>query len=505
MSVSPPLDDPEAPCNFATGVIDARQGRALLHVMPGGALREIGYDWLAERSSRLANGLIARGLAPGDRVLVIMERSPDWFAAIFACMKAGLVAMPGTRLLTEDDIAFRVQAAGAAAALTSPDQAGKMPAGLPVYGGAEFEALAQASDGPTGRLTKAGDPALIYFTSGTTSKPKMVPRNHAYAYAHAITARHWMGLRPGDLHWTLTDTGWAKAAWGMLFAPLLSGATVVVYEPAGAFDAQAHLAMIAALGVTSFCAPPTVFRLFAQCAIPPMPSLRRALGSGEPLNPEAMRAWVAATGVEIADGYGQTEAVCLIGNGPDAPIRPGSMGRPLPGFDIAIIDETGARLPAGEIGHIGVRLTDPWPPGLFEGYLTAEGLDRRAFRHGWYFTGDTARMDAQGYVWFVGRADDLILSAGYRISPFEVESALLEHPAVAESAVIGVPDATRGQILQAHIVPVAGQRPDAALAAEIQAHCKARTAPYMYPRQIIWADALPKTVSGKIRRAALRG
>ncbi|MEL6235429.1 MAG: AMP-binding protein [Pseudomonadota bacterium] len=505
MSGSERFFDPGAPCNFATGVVDAGQGRALLHVLPDGTMREIGYDWLAERSARIANGLIARGLAPGDRVLVIMERSPDWFAAIFACMKAGLVAMPGTRLLTADDIAYRVQAAGAVAALVSADQAGKLPAGLPVFAGPSFEALGRAPDRPTGLVTRAGDEALVYFTSGTTSKPKMVPRNHAYAYAHAITARHWMGLAAGDLHWTLTDTGWAKAAWGMLFAPLLAGATVVVHEPPGPFDAQAHLEMIGRLGVTTFCAPPTVYRMFAQCALPPMPRLRRALGSGEPLNPEAMRAWSDATGVEIADGYGQTEAVCLIGNGPADPIRPGSMGKPLPGFDIAIIDEAGARLPEGEIGHIGVRLTDPWPPGLFEGYLTPDGRDRRAFRHGWYFTGDTARMDAEGYVWFAGRADDLILSAGYRISPFEVESALLEHPAVAESAVIGVPDATRGQILRAHIVPVAGRQPDAALAAEIQAHCKARTAPYMYPREIVWTEALPKTVSGKIRRAALRG
>ncbi|MEM9049532.1 MAG: AMP-binding protein [Pseudomonadota bacterium] len=493
--------DPLEPCNFATEIVDAGRGRALLHVLADGTMQDVGYDWLAARSTRLAHGLIAQGLAPGDRVLVIMQRSPDWFAVIFACMKAGLVAMPGTTLLTAEDIAYRVQAAGARAAIVSPGLADRLPPGLSDLSDLDALARAPAQSLPQSR---AGDEALVYFTSGTTSKPKMVPRDHAYAFAHAITARHWMGLSPGDLHWTLTDTGWAKAAWGMLFAPLLAGAVVVVHEPAGPFDPAAHLAMIAKLGVTTFCAPPTVYRLFAQCAIPPMPRLRRALGSGEPLNPEAMRAWLAATGVQIADGYGQTEAVCLIGNGPDAPIRPGSMGRPLPGFDIAIIDEAGVRLAPGEIGHIGVRLTELWPPGLFAGYATPDGPDRRAFRHGWYFTGDTGRMDAEGYLWFVGRADDLVISAGYRISPFEVESALLEHPAVAESAAVGVPDATRGQILRAHIVPVDGVRADAALAAEIQAFCKARTAPYMYPREIVWSRALPKTVSGKIRRAALR-
>lgn len=494
--------------NFAREVIDRGSGTALLHVPRDGPPVAIGHDWLAERSSAIAGGLAALGLAPGDRVLVAMERHPDWFAVIFGCMKAGLVAMPGTVLLTADDIAFRLAAAGARAAIVAPQLCPRVPelAVRIVAGPARpgWVALDSLNGPDPGIATAPGDTALIYFTSGTTARPKMVPRDHAYAFAHAHTARHWMGCGPGDLHWTLTDTGWAKAAWGMLFAPLLAGATVVVHEPAHPFDPAAHLELLARLGVTVFCAPPTVYRMFAQLPIPPLPRLRRALGSGEPLNPEANRAWTDATGIPIADGYGQTEAICLIGNPPDRPPRIGSMGLPLPCFDIDVVDAGGRRLPAGETGHVALRLTDPWPPGLFRGYLTPEGPDRRAFRNGWYYTGDMARRDADGYFWFVGRADDVILSAGYRISPFEVESILLEHPAVVESAVVAAPDPVRGQIVAAHVVLAPGHAADDAMAEALRAHCRARSQPWACPRRIIFAPSLPKTISGKIRRAALR-
>ncbi len=500
--------------NFARDVVDAQDpDRVALTWVSADTtrVRDVTYGTLADASSRLAGALAGLGLAPGARVLVVMGRVPDWHVVLLACMKAGLVALPGTPLLTAGDIAYRLAASAAQAVVTGPDQLAKVPAGpIRIVAGTAPPGWHALDDliatGPaTGAVdTAATDPMLIYFTSGTTSAPKMVPRDHAYGLAHAVTGVHWMDLRPDGLHWTLTDTGWAKAAWGMMFPQLLLGTRIFLYEGGGAFDADLHLRLIGRHGVTSFCAPPTLYRLFAQMDLGTydLSSLRRCLGAGEPLNPEAMRVWTAATGLDIADGYGQTESIAVVGNMPGMAIRPGSMGRPLPGIEVAVVDEAGAELAPEQIGHIAVR---PGAPGLFDGYLTADGIDRRAFRHGWYYTGDTARRDADGYLWFIGRADDLILSAAYRISPFEVESALLEHPAVAESAVVGAPDPIRGQIVKAFIVLAAGVEGTPALAEDIQAFCKRQTAPYKYPREIAFVRALPKTISGKIRRVELRG
>lgn len=497
--------------NFARDVIDRGMGRALL--VTGAAGGAVSYAALADRSARIAGGLAALGLRPGARVIVLTGREADWFAVMLACIRAGLVALPGTPLLSPADLASRIAASGAEAAIAAPALVPKFD-GLAlrhriVAGRAEgWVALDDlAATAPwEGVATQSRDPMLLYFTSGTTAKPKMVPRDHGYALAHALTGLHWMDLRPDDLHWTLTDTGWAKAAWGLLFAPLLLGASVVVHEPGPAFDPAAHLALIGRLGVTTFCAPPTVYRMFAQADLAAfdLRGLRRCLGSGEPLNPEAIRVWREATGCTIADGYGQTESVNLVANTPLMAPRPGSMGRPVPGFDVDVVDEEGTRLGPGAVGHIAVRLGDPHPPGLFTGYVTEGGEDRRAFRHGWYFTGDAGWRDAEGYLWFTGRSDDVILSAGYRISPFEVESTLLTHPAVAESAVVGAPDPVRGEIVRAFVVLARGHRPSEALARALQEHCKAVAAPYRYPREIRFVESLPKTVSGKIRRVELR-
>ena len=291
----------------------------------------------------------------------------------------------------------------------------------------------------------------------------------------------------------------------MLFPQFLTGVAVVLYDGVG-FDAELHLNLIKKLNVTTFCAPPTIYRLFAQMDLSAydLSSIRRSLGAGEPLNPEVIRYWEKQTGTTIADGYGQTETINIVANFPDQPVKFGSMGQPVPGFDVNIVDDAGTVLPTGEVGHIAVRLTDPWPPGLFAGYYTGGDLDKAAFRNGWYYTGDTATRDEDGYFWFVGRADDLISSAGYRISPFEVESALLEHAAIAESAVIGEPDETRGQLVVAYIILAADHEASDALAIEIQNFCKANTAPYKYPRKIHFVTELPKTISGKIRRVELR-
>jgi acetyl-CoA synthetase len=515
--------------NFAFDVLDDwaahRNKTAVLAVSANGdEISEISYAELSAQSSRFANALLSLGLSKGDFACVVIGRIPAWYDVLFGCMKAGVVSMPGTNLLTGKDIAYRVNHASAKAVIVTAEHCDKIDAirnecpsleHFIVVGGKQsgwqsFDTLCSANSdkfnvdeiGPT----RSDTLMMAYFTSGTTAHPKMVPRDYAYALAHAATGLFWMNLDNNDIHWTLTDTGWAKAAWGMLFPPLLLGATTVLYNGAAGFDTDLHLKLISKLKVTTFCAPPTVYRLFAQQDLSgyDLSSLKRSIGAGEPLNPEVIRIWQSASGTIVADGYGQTETVNIVANYPDMEVRFGSMGKPVPGFDVDIVDDEGHRLPDNQIGHIAVHVADGLPPGLFKGYYTGGELNTESFRHGWYYTGDTATRDADGYIWFVGRADDLISSAGYRISPFEVESALIEHPAIAESAVIGAPDVTRGQIVKAFIILAAGHEPSDTLAADIQEFCKQQTAPYKYPRIIRFVDSLPKTISGKIRRVELR-
>ena len=516
--------------NFGFDIVDAQardNDRAAIVAVSGDGQRisEITYSELSRNSNRFANALRALGLGPEDFACVVAGRIPGWYDALFGCMKAGVISLPGTNLLTAKDIAYRIRHAGAKAVIVTPQHCEKVDQirdECPtlehsiVIGEARdrwlsFETISAAASDQipeTERVrTRATDMMMAYFTSGTTAMPKMVPRDFGYGLAHAATGLFWMDLNPNDVHWTLTDTGWAKAAWGLLFPQFLIGSKVVLFDGAADFDADLHLRLISKLGVTSFCAPPTVYRLFAQMDLSgyDFSSLKRSTGAGEPLNPEVIRIWQDATGTTIADGYGQTETINIVANYPDQEVKFGSMGQPVPGLDVDVIDDDGAVLPADEIGHIGVRLTDPWPAGLFKGYYTESGeLDDSAFRNGWYYTGDNATRDSDGYLWFVGRADDLISSAGYRISPFEVESALIEHPAVAESAVVGAADEMRGQVVAAHIILAEGYEASDTLAKEIQEFCKNQTAPYKYPRIIHFVDLLPKTISGKIRRVELR-
>jgi len=513
--------------NFAYDVID-RQARehdktAVIAISGDGqTVREVSYSQMAENSSRFANGLSALGMQKGDFVCLVGSRIPEWYDALFGAMKIGAVSMPGTTLLTAKDIAYRVNHSGATGVIVTPEHCEKVDAiraecptlkHFVVIGDtrpnwtSSYDMCAAASPVMEERVpVQSTDMMMAYFTSGTTALPKMVPRDFAYGLAHASTALFWMDLRREDVHWTLTDTGWAKAAWGMLFPQFLIGCSVVLFDGAG-FDPVLHLEIIRKLRVSTFCAPPTAYRMFAQMELAQfdLSSVRRSLGAGEPLNPEVIRYWRDQTGTTIADGYGQTETVNIVANFPDQPVKPGSMGQPVPGIDMRVVDDDGREMPPGEIGHIACKLTDPWPPGLFEGYYTGGEPDRKAFRNGYYYTGDTATRDEDGYFWFVGRADDLIGSAGYRISPFEVESALLEHPAVAESAVIGEPDEMRGQIVTAYIILAKGFADTPDLAQEIQDFCKDLTAPYKYPRRVYFVDELPKTISGKIRRVELRG
>ncbi len=513
--------------NFGFDCIDRRardaDKAAFLYIdANSGAEKLFRFSDLARASNRFANVLRGLGARKGDFALSMIPRIPAWYETLIGCIKTGVVAMPGTNLLQPKDIEYRLNKSRARFAIVTADHAAKVEAvrskcthlehciviGAPREGWVHYErAVAQASDRLAGgERTRADEMMLAYFTSGTTAFPKMVPRAHSYAIAHAITARYWQDLRPTDLHWTLSDTGWAKAAWGMIFGQWQIGATILLYNAAPGFDADAHLKLLARHKVTTFCAPPTVYRAFAQLDLRQydFSSLRHSVSAGEPLNPEVIRVWKDATGTVVHDGYGQTETICVAANVPGMAIRPGSMGLPSPGLTVEVIDEEGRVRPTGEIGHIGIKLTDPWPPGLFTGYFEDDEANARCFRNGWYYTGDTATRDADGYLWFVGRADDIISSAAYRISPFEVESALIEHPAVAESAVVGKKDALRGEIVKAYVVLAKGFEPTDALRKELQDFVKSTTAPYKYPREIEFREALPKTVSGKIRRVELR-
>lgn len=322
--------------------------------------------------------------------------------------------------------------------------------------------------------------------------------------AHTTTGRYWLDQQPGDLHWNISDTGWAKAAWSSYFGPFICGSCIFVDE--ADFNPLRTLELLARLPITTMCGAPTIYRMLVQQDLSAydLSSLRHCVAAGEPLNPEVIERWKSATGVTVLDGYGQTETVLLCGNFQCMETKPGSMGKPAPSIDLAIIDDQGNEVPPNQEGDIALRVKPNRPLGLFKEYRDAAELTAATFREDWYITGDRAYIDDDGYFWFVGRADDVILSAAYRIGPFEVESALLEHPAVAESAVISSPDETRGEIVKALIVLAEGSEGDDALILELQNHVKSVTAPYKYPRKIEFVSALPKTVSGKIKRKELR-
>ena len=445
------------------------------------------YADLDRASNRFANALIELGIQKGDSALVVIPRIAEWYHVLLGCTKIGAVSMPGTNLLTGKDIEYRINKAGAKIAVVTETHAtavDKIKDNCPTLehlivigserpGWSSFEVMCAAASDEVDRAalpqTKSDELMLIYFTSGTTAMPKMVGRDHAYSLAHSITGDYWANLKADDIHWALTDTGWAKAAWGLLCPPLLAGSAVLLYDGEG-FDVDAHLKIIQEQKVTTFCAPPTIYRVLAQTDVSgyDLSSLRHCIGAGEPLNPEAMRSWKEATGCDIHDGYGQTETINIVANIPGMEIRPGSMGKPVPGIDLDVIDDDGNVVADDEVGHIAVKITDPWPPGLFHGYYKDDAATAKSFRNGWYYTGDTATRDADGYIWFVGRSDDVITSSGYRISPFEVESALMEHEAVVESAVVAKKDDMRGEIVLAYIILGQGYEASDDLAKEIQ-------------------------------------
>jgi acyl-coenzyme A synthetase/AMP-(fatty) acid ligase len=461
---------------------------------------DVTFGEVSAQAGRWAGLLRRRGVQPGDRVLVLVGKTAEWHPIMLACLKIGAVSIPCSEMLRAKDLAFRIGHSGAR--LTVADRgAEREVAGLD--GEVVFTDEAQLGEpDPETADTGAGDPAFILYTSGTTRDPKGVVQTHGYTFAKRAQAEHWLTARAGDLVWCTAGTGWAKSIWNVLLGPWSMGSAIVLDE--GGFDPEERFGLISELGVTVLCQAPTEYRLMAKLddlGRFELSRLRHAVSAGEPLNPEVIKAFRDAFGLTIHDGYGQTENTLLVGNFPGMEIRPGSMGLPTPGHNVGVIDEEGREVTAGEEGDIALRGR---PPGLFAGYYRAPEETAAVFRGDWYVTGDRATRDEDGYLWFTGRADDVILSAAYRIGPFEVESALLEHPAVAESAVVGKPDADRGQLVKAFVVLRPGHEPGDDLTRALQEHCKQVTAPYKYPREIEFVEELPKTRSGKIRRVELR-
>jgi acyl-coenzyme A synthetase/AMP-(fatty) acid ligase len=520
------LDVP-ASYNWAFDVFDRWAGDpaklAMLWVSPDGQPRRLTFAELGERSRRFANVLGGLGVMPGERVFIMLPRVVAWWEIVLGCLRARAVSVPGTTLLTTKDIRYRLDVSSASVVITDEENAAKVDQVVGECPGVKHRiVVGRASDGwesyeaLMGRArvqlahphNASSDPMMIYFTSGTTGYPKMVLHTHAsYPIGHVITGKFWLDNGPDDLHWTISDTGWAQAAWTCFFAPWNMGAALFVWDGRGKkFDAQETLAMFERFPITTFFAPPTAFRMLVQEPLPKyrFPTLRHCLGAGEAVNPEVIEAWRAGTGHHIYEGYGQTETVLLAGTFPATPWKPGSMGPASPGHVLGIVDDDGQEVPRGTEGDLAVRVTPERPVGMFAGYWRNEEATAKCHRGDWYVTGDRAAMDEDGYLWFVGRADDVINSASYRIGPFEVESALVEHAAVAEAAVVGKPDALRGEIVKAFVVLTAGHAPSPALVTELQDHVKQVTAPYKYPREIEFVTDLPKTISGKIRRTELR-
>ena len=521
------MDVPEF-YNFGFDVVDRwakdRTKLALISVDTSGEEAEQHTFWdLKMLSNKFANALRDLGISKGDRVFVMLPRVPQWYVVLVGMMKLGVIPMPATTLCTPRDIEYRINQAEAVAAITDLENAPKVEEAAGAC--ASLKHLIMAQGEKRGWLdyeeqiensssilegvehTRSDDPLLIYFTSGTVGYPKMVLHTQAsYGIGHVLTAKYWQDLGPTDLQWTLSDTGWAKAAYGKLFGQWTQGAAIMQHNAKGKFDAEQTLKMVAKYGVTAFCAPPTAYRMMVLEDLKqfPAPDLRHCTSAGEPLNPEVMRQWEDGTGLTIYDGYGQTETVLLVGNYQCLPVRPGSMGKPVPGFVISIVDDYGSELPDGEEGQIAVKVKPNRPVGLFQEYWRDTEAMERSFVGDWYLTGDKGYRDKDGYFWFVGRADDVIISAGYRIGPFEVESALIEHPAVAESAVVASPDPVRGEIVKAFVILKPGYVSSDELIISLQDHVKSATAPYKYPRAIDFVTELPKTISGKIRRVELR-
>ncbi|MBQ8004433.1 MAG: AMP-binding protein, partial [Oscillospiraceae bacterium] len=514
--------------NFAFDLIDELATRepeklAMLHISKDGTERRITFGDVKRESARCANYFKSLGIKKGDRVMLILKRHFEFWYAMIGLNKLGAVAIPATNQLLVHDIEYRFKAAGVntiictadgevaacvdEAAKTCPELLNKIIVGgsrdgwrcfndeYPLYS-SHFE---RSEDSPCG-----DDLLLMFFTSGTTGYPKIAAHNHRYPLGHFHTAKYWHNVDPDGLHFTISDTGWAKSMWGKLYGQWLCEAAIFVYD-FDRFDAKQILPMFAKHQITTFCAPPTMLRMLIKEDISQydFSSVKHMSTAGEALNPEVYKQFEKATGLQIIEGFGQTESTMIIGNMVGAPHKIGSMGKPAPIYNVELVNENCKPVAAGETGEIVINVKDGMPCGLFTGYYRDQEKTDEVLHDGYYHTGDTAWKDEDGFYWYVGRVDDVIKSSGYRIGPFEIESVIMELPYVLECGVSAAPDEVRGQIVKASIVLTKGTEPTEELKREIQNYVKEHTAPYKYPRLVVFRDELPKTVSGKIQRNKL--
>lgn len=488
---------------------------------------KLSFQELSVASQKAANAIASLEV---KKAVCILPKIPDWWLFNIATIRANVILLPGTTQLQEKDIEGRLISSNADCIIADPETAWKVDqldqnlfklkakiiVGGKRNGWLNWEQLYESSDSlHEAANTHKDDIMQIYFTSGTTGKPKMVPHTHSsYGYCHYPMGKYWLDLTKDDLMWNISDTGWAKSAWSTVFGPWSQGSTVFIHGMPR-FTTTAVLDTLAEYPVSVLCAPPTLYRSLVQEDVKKwkLKNLRHCVSAGEPLNEEVIYNWEEATGLVVKEGYGQTETTLLLGTFKKMSkwVKPGSIGKVAPGYDVRIVNNMGKEVPRGEQGNIGVRCKPEMPPGLFKGYCEDAQATANAFCGDFYLTGDRGVQDEDGYFWFFSRVDDLIISSGYRIGPFEVESALIEHEAVLESAVVPSPDVERGQVVKAFIVlsekykDVRGDElKEKDLIDELQAHVKNTTAPYKYPRKIEFVSSLPKTVSGKIRRTELR-
>lgn len=517
--------------NFAYDVVDRYateqpEKRALVWCDDHGEEKIFTYKDISEMSKKTANFLTAHGIRKGDAVLLILRRRYEFWLFMMALHRIGAIAVPATTQLLVKDIEYRNNAAQIKMVVSvdkpelmdeidksmanSPTVLNRVTIGADRIGWVnfhrEYEMCLPIFDRATGdSKTNNDDIMLLYFTSGTSGYPKMVQHNFVYPLGHIVTARYWQNVVDDGLHLTIAETGWAKAVWGKLYGQWLAGSAVFAYDM-DSFKPDLMLQKISHYKVTTFCAPPTVYRYLIRQNLKKydLSSLKYCVTAGEALNSEVYNRFYEQTGIKMFEAYGQTEATVIIGNFPGMEVKPGSMGKPAPGYDVEIVSPGGKKCAPGETGEIVIHVDKGRPFGLFAGYYQDVSLTAAAFDNDLYHTGDTAYMDEDGYFWFVGRNDDIIKSAGYRISPFEVESVLQQHPAVLECAVTGVEDKRRGQIVKATVVLTKDYKASHELEIELQEFVQKHTASYKHPRIIEFVDELPKTISGKIRRVEIR-
>ena len=477
-------------------------------------------------SDKAANFFKSHGIRKGDPVMLILKRHFEFWFCTLALNKLGAITIPATHLLSTKDIIYRNNAADIKMIVCVPDPEViqhieesesksptlkvKMMIGEERKGWLNFTTGMEVSSEKFSRpvsdqATVNTDIMLLYFTSGTTGMPKMVNHDYIYPLGHILTAKYWQNVLDDGLHFTVADTGWAKSAWGKIYGQWLSGSAVMTYNY-DKFVPKNLMEVIEKYKVTTFCAPPTIYRFLIKEDLTrfDLTHLKYCVVAGEPLNPEVFKQFLDQTGISLMEGYGQTECTVAVATYPWMKPKPGSMGMPTPGYDIEIVDEEGNKCEAGNEGEIVIHTASSKPVGMFNGYYRDDQLTASVWTNDVYRTGDMAWCDEDGYFWFVGRSDDVIKSSGYRIGPFEVESALMEHPAVLECAITAVPDPDRGQIVKATIVTSKNYHPSEELAKELQEHVKKVTAPYKYPRLVEFVTELPKTISGKIRRVQIR-